>query len=254
MRPASADSLTTVIAGHPGDRPLFTYLDEATGERTELTAAAFGSWVARTAGLLRDGCGLTPGDRVAVLLPAHWQTAAVLLGAWSVGLRVSFKPWATAGLASPGPGEEEPFDAVFVSHRRLDSWLETVPEATHRFVLGLGPGGASMAEVPDGYRDYIAEAGRRPNDPPAYEAIRSTDAASPNGTTYRDWDELARGVADAMALGVGDRLLVDVAVNEEPALWLLAPLTAGASIVLCAGLDPGDRDAFVSAEGVTHVL
>ncbi|HEY1176031.1 MAG TPA: AMP-dependent synthetase, partial [Phytomonospora sp.] len=41
-----------------GDLPLLTYLDAATGERTALTAAELGDWAARTASLLRDGCGL----------------------------------------------------------------------------------------------------------------------------------------------------------------------------------------------------
>src|SRR5262249_20501901 len=60
------------------DRPLLTYYDDATGERTELSAAALGAWASRTAGLLHEGCGLGVGGRVAVLLPPHWQTAAVL--------------------------------------------------------------------------------------------------------------------------------------------------------------------------------
>ncbi|MEW2384448.1 hypothetical protein AB0873_20480 [Micromonospora sp. NPDC047707] len=60
---------------------LLTWLDGATGERVDLTAPELGRWAARSAGLLRDGCGLAPGSRVAVLLPPHWRTAAMLLGA-----------------------------------------------------------------------------------------------------------------------------------------------------------------------------
>ncbi|MEV5448315.1 TIGR03089 family protein, partial [Streptomyces sp. NPDC052644] len=102
------------------EQPLLTYCDDATGERTELTAKQLGDWAARTAGLLRDGCGLGPGSRVAVLLPPHWRTAAVLLGAWSVGLAVSSRPRATAGLPVLEPGGERPYDAVFVTPERLD--------------------------------------------------------------------------------------------------------------------------------------
>src|SRR6266536_5713875 len=69
-------------------RPLLTFYDDATGERTELSGATLANWVAKTANLLVDGCGLGPGDRAAVLLPPHWQTAAVLLGCWSAGLVV----------------------------------------------------------------------------------------------------------------------------------------------------------------------
>ncbi len=120
------------------DRPLLTYLDDATGERVDLTATELGSWAARAAGLLREGCGLGVGDRAAVLLPAHWQTAAVLLGAWSAGVAVSFQPRATAGLPRSGRAPTGRTTRVFVSAERLDDWLEDVPEARHRYVLCLG--------------------------------------------------------------------------------------------------------------------
>jgi uncharacterized protein (TIGR03089 family) len=223
--------------------PVLTYCDDATGERTELTAADLGDWAARTAGLLRDGCGLVAGDRAAVLLPPHWQTAAVLLGAWSIGVAVSFRPWATAGLAPASP--DGPLDAVFVSRQRLDSWLETVPAARHRFVVG---------PPAEGYRDYLAEVAGYPAAAPAYWTVPGTATASPDGTTYEQWAEIARGIAGRLGLRAGDRLLVDVATTEQPVAWLLAPLSAGASILLCANLDSDTLDARIAAEGVTHVL
>ncbi|MEV0460767.1 TIGR03089 family protein, partial [Catellatospora methionotrophica] len=192
--------------------------------------------------------------RVAVLLPPHWQTAAVLLGAWSIGAAVSFRPWATAGLAPVGVGENDPLDVLFVSRKRMDSWLEQVPEARHRYVLGLAPGGAPLDEVPDGYRDFVADAGRHPAHLPAYGGIGSADAASPDGTTYRQWGGLAQGVADQLGLRAGDKLLVDVAKHEQPVMWLLTPLAAGASVVLCANLDRANLDARIAAEGITRVI
>ena len=256
MQPTTAAAVTALISGNAAgvDRPLLTYCDDATGERTELTAAALGSWVARTAGLLRDGCQLTAGDRAAVLLPPHWQTAAVLLGAWSMGVAVSFRPWATAGLTPLGPGTEEPLDAVFVARHRLDSWLESVPKARHRFVLGLGTDGALLDEVPDGYRDYLADLRRYPDTAPAYRAVRQTEPASPDGTSYQQWAEVAHGIAASVGLRAGDRLLVDVAAHEQPVTWLLAPLLAGASIVLCANLDRSTVDDRVAADGITHMI
>ena len=58
--------------------PRITYYDDATGERIELSTVTLANWAAKTANLLRDELGAGPGSRVAVLLPAHWQTAAVL--------------------------------------------------------------------------------------------------------------------------------------------------------------------------------
>jgi len=229
--------------------PLLTYCDDATGERTELSASELGRWAARTAGLLRDGCRLAAGDRAAVLLPPHWQTAAVLLGAWSVGVAVSFRPWATAGLAVA-----EPCDAVFVSQQRLNSWLEEIPEATHKYVLGLGPHGAPLDEVPIGYLDYPSEVQRFPDDPPNYHTIGLSDPASPDGTTYRQWGDMAHDIAERMGLRPGDRVLVDVTQHEQPLSWLLAPMAAGASILLCANLDPATLDTRIATEAITHVL
>ena len=65
--------------------PRITYYDDATGERVELSTATLANWAAKTANLLRDELGAGQGTRVGVLLPAHWQTAAVLLGIWWIG-------------------------------------------------------------------------------------------------------------------------------------------------------------------------
>jgi NADPH-dependent curcumin reductase CurA len=65
--------------------PRITYYDDATGERIELSTVTLANWAAKTGNLLRDEMGAGPSSRVAVLLPAHWQTAAVLLGIWWIG-------------------------------------------------------------------------------------------------------------------------------------------------------------------------
>lgn len=228
------------------DRPLLTYHDDATGEHADLSAAALGGWAARTAALLHEGCGLGAGDRAAVLLPPHWQTAAVLLGAWSAGLAVSFRLAATAGLAKPD--EDDGFDVVFVARHRADSWLERVPDAPHRFALGPGPAVA-------GYRDYLDEVQRYPDSlPSGYAPSYGGHAATADGTTYGEWGSLARELAVRLDLHAGDRLLVDTAEHEHPVKWLLAPLSVGASTVLCANLDPDGLADRIAAEGVTRVL
>ena len=86
--------------------PRITYYDDATGERIELSAVTLGNWAAKTANLLRDELGAGPGSRVAVLLPAHWQTAGVLLGAWWAGAEVVLDddPDAELAFVPAGPG------------------------------------------------------------------------------------------------------------------------------------------------------
>lgn len=249
---ASLPAVTVTDMPHAVDRALLTYCDDATGERTELTADELGGWAARTAGLLRDGCGLGPGSRVAVLLPPHWRTAAVLLGAWSVGMAVSFRPRATAGLPVLEPGGERPYDAVFVTPERLDDWLEDVPDGVHRYLVGTGSG--PLADVPVGWLDWSAEVLRHTDTPPDYAAVHPAAPATPDGTSYGAWGRLAREIADQLGLRPGDRLLVDAAEHEQPVKWLLAPLAAGASVVICANLDPATLPTRIANEQTTHTL
>jgi acyl-coenzyme A synthetase/AMP-(fatty) acid ligase len=75
-----------------------------------------------------------------------------------------------------------------------------------------------------------------------------------DGTTYGQWGAVATGVAGMLGIGRGDRVLIETTRSEEPVNWLLAPLSVGASIVLCANLDPADVRTRATAEGVTKVL
>ncbi|MFI5957777.1 TIGR03089 family protein [Cryptosporangium sp. NPDC051539] len=224
------------------DQPVLIYRDDATGERTELSVRELSGWAARTAALLHEGCGLQVGAQAAVLLPPHWQTAGVLLGAWAAGVSVSYQGWSTAGLEPAAP-----MDVRFVSAARRRSVLENLPEAPHRFVLGLGQ--AVSDDV-----DFVEAAGRYSPNLPSYAPLRWTDEAGAGGVTYRELGGIAAGVADMVGLRGGDRLLVDADSFEQPIHWLLTALSVGASVVVCANLDRSRLDQHIAADGVTHVL
>lgn len=230
---------------------LITYIDDSTGERTDLTAADLGSWVAATAALLSGECGLGRGSRAGVLLPPHWQTAAVLLGAWAAGIVVSFRAWSTAGLSDEVDAD---LDVTFVERRRVGSWLEDVPSARFQFVLGLAPGGRKSPDVPSGYRDFPAAARAHLGAPPPPAGVAVGEVATVDGTTFGEYGVAAATLAAARGITTGDRVLVDVTSCEEPMIWLMAPLTVGASIVLCANLDPGRLADRITSEGITKVL
>src|SRR5213078_3410989 len=89
-----------IVAVDP-TRPLLTWYDDGNGERTELSGATLANWVAKTANLLVDGVGVAPGDRAVVLLPPHWQSAAILLGCLSAGVTVAGAEPAEVGFAAP---------------------------------------------------------------------------------------------------------------------------------------------------------
>ncbi len=267
MQPAgtSAGIATLLATTGPRDhgRPLLTCYDDATGERVDLTAATLGGWAARTANLLVDGCGLGPGHRAAVLLPPDWRTAAILLGAWTAGLSVAFHGWATAGLPSVEPSTPPAPDVVFAAPERVTSWLEDVPDAPYRFVVARA-GGASAtpdaersdpaepAGTPAGYRDWRRAAYRYPDMFHPDLAAPRTGVVSADGSSFREWGMIARGIADNGGLVPGDRVLIDAQHSEHPLIWLLAPLAAGASVVLCTNLDPATVPHRTVAEGVTH--
>ena len=118
--------------------PRITYYDDATGERIELSTVTLANWAAKTANLLRDEFGAGPGSRVAVLLPAHWQTAAVLLGVWWIGAEVVL-----SGSA----------DLALCTSERLDEADEAVAGGEVA-VLSLDPFGKPVADLPIGVTDY----------------------------------------------------------------------------------------------------
>ncbi|MEV4541443.1 TIGR03089 family protein [Micromonospora echinaurantiaca] len=227
-----ADNIARVFAGAIAPdptRPLLTWYDDATGERTELSGATLANWVAKTANLLVDGAALGPGDTAAVLLPPHWQTAGVLLGCWSAGLAVAREPG--------------PVGALFATADRAgeaDAW-----PADERYALGLHPFALPLPQVPPGFADYVVE-------------VRTHgDQFTPYAPAGPGEPELiARAVERAAELGIapGDRVLIDTAAYPDPLDWLLAPLTATASTVLCANLDPARLPARAETEKVTRTL
>jgi uncharacterized protein (TIGR03089 family) len=63
--------LERLLRGDPG-RPLVTFYDHASGERTELSVTTYANWVAKTAGLLVDEYDLERGQVIRIDLPVHW--------------------------------------------------------------------------------------------------------------------------------------------------------------------------------------
>ncbi|MEV1142990.1 TIGR03089 family protein [Micromonospora sp. NPDC049799] len=207
-------------------RPLLTWYDDATGERTELSGATLANWVSKTANLLVDELGLGTGDTAGVLLPPHWQTAAVLLGCWSAGLTVAERP-----------GE---VDVLFAAADRVgqaEAW-----SAGDRYALALDPFALPMRQVPPGFADYVLE-------------VRAHgDHFTPYASGAEDLVERARRRADELGLAPGDRVLIDAAAHPDPQDWLLAPLATAATVVLCANLDPTRLPSRTETEKATRTL
>jgi uncharacterized protein (TIGR03089 family) len=221
--------------------PLLTWYDDVTGDRTELSGATLDNWVSKTANLFVDGAGLGADDSVAVLLPPHWQTAAVLLGAWVAGI-------------SPDLGDDpQPVEALFVAADRIE--VAALWPTNDRYVTALLPMAAPLREVPPGFIDYVVDVrnyGDRFSPAPVDPNDRAV--AGPTELSHLAMSRIATGRAVELGITTGDRVLFDVRLYPDPTDWLLAPLFAGASIVLCGGLDKAKLDARVAAEKVTVTL
>jgi len=221
--------------------PLLTWYDDTTGDRTELSGATVDNWVSKTANLLVDGVGLGPDDAVAVLLPPHWQTAAILLGAWAAGVAVDLGP------------DAQPVEALFTTGEGAEAAAKW--PTGDRYATGLLPLAAPLRQVPPGFIDYTIEVrgyGDHFSAAPVGENDRAM--AGPVEESHLAVFRTATGRAAELGLNPGDRLLVDARAYPDPLDWLLAPLVAGASIVLCGNLDPAKVEARMASEKVTLAL
>ena len=233
-------ALSAAIAHDPA-APLLTWYDDATGDRTELSGATLDNWVSKTANLLVDGHGLGEGDTVAVLLPPHWQTAAIVLGA------------AAAGLAADLGDRPHPVEVLFTAPSRAveaEDWA-----AADRYVTGLLPLAMPLREVPSGFVDYVTEV-RNYGDHfrGARVAPDSLAVAGPVELSHLAAMRTATGRAAELGITAGDRVLIDTRTYPDPADWLFAPLAVGASVVLCANADPAKTTGRAETEKVTVLL
>jgi uncharacterized protein (TIGR03089 family) len=233
-------ALASAVRNFP-TTPLLTFYDDLSGDRTELSGATLDNWVSKTANLLLDGVGLAPGDTVAVLMPPHWQTAAVLLGV------------ASAGLAADTGDRPGAVDALFTTPAEVTTAAAKV--TTDRYATGLLPLAMPLRSLPEGYQDYVLEV-RNYGDHFGGAPVGPDEEAFAAPVPLSHLAVLRTATERAAELGVtaGDRVLVDARAYPDPLDWLFAPLVAGASIVLCANLDPGKLDARTATEKVSVVL
>ncbi|MCG8925123.1 TIGR03089 family protein [Lentzea sp. DG1S-22] len=218
---------TPLLKADPG-RPLITHFDDAAGTRMELSRATTANWAAKTANWLRDEHDVEPGDPVAVLLPAHWQTAGLLLGAWWCGAHV-VGAGEEAKVAVVPPGGTADADVVAVAS--LDVW-------------GRGSG------APVDYMDDVRVHG---DDFTPWQPTPGTTPALCGSTV----EEVVAEARDLGAkLGADQRVLSTVEWNVPAGVveGFLAVLAAGGSLVQVSNPDAGLVAARRESEKVTLQL
>ena len=242
MRQLTAQTLSDALlnpllaAGADPMGPRITYYDDATGERIELSTVTLANWAAKTANLLRDEMGAGPGCRVLVALPAHWQTVAVLLGAW----------WIGAEVVLAGPAEV----ALCTADRLAEA--DDAVAGGEVAVLSLDPFGKPADDLPIGVTDY-ATAVRVHGDQVVPERAPGPALA---GRPVAEVLGAARRSAERQGLTVADRVMSDRTWPNPDDLidHLIAVLAAGASLVQLAHPDPSVLDRRRLTEKVTRTL
>lgn len=235
MRPLSrplADLLADA-ARADGGRPLLTFYDDASGERTELSVATTANWVAKTANLLVDGLGHGPGERLAVLLPVHWQAVVAVLAGWRAGLTVQVGVDPAAA------------DVVVATADQLPRALDTGADVVG---LSLAPLGAPLADVPPGVIDYASEVLAYGDVAPAAPTPEPA-LLSPGGAV--DAAQLLAVPPAQPQVVLTTRALVDLQTVRQA---VVAPLATRGRVVLCRHLDPDRLERRRAVERVTTVL
>jgi uncharacterized protein (TIGR03089 family) len=213
----TAALLEPLRSGTAAARPLITFYDDATGERVELSGTTTANWAAKAANLLREECDVEAGTPVALLLPAHWQTAAVLLAAW----------WCGAAVVT------EPADAEWVlcDADRVDIALASDP-AGGVVALSLDAFGKGIPGLPPGVVDFATEVRQQGDEFVPWEQVPDS-APALDGATIGDVLGDARARAGELGLSRSDRVLSTLDWNTASGLrdGLLAVLAAEASLV-----------------------
>lgn len=219
--------------------PSITYYDDATGERIEVSAVTLANWAAKTGNLLRDELGAGPGSRIAILLPAHWQTAAVLFGLWWIGAEAVMG----AGVAGG--------DVALCTAERIDE-ADAAVGAGEIAVLSLDPFGRPVADLPVGLTDY-ATAVRVHGD-----QIVPERAPGPalEGRPVEEVLAAATHAAAAAGLQPKDRVLstADWVTADDVVADLLAVYAVGGSLVQVAHPDPAVQERRRAMEKVTRTI
>jgi uncharacterized protein (TIGR03089 family) len=223
--------LTGRFASDPA-QPLLTFYDDNSGERVELSVTSFGNWVAKTANLLRDGLGAETGERLKLALPTHWLGPVWLCAAWACGLEV---------LLGAAGCRAHPFAYAVTGPEALDRLPSQASEQA--VAVSLQPlGGRFIEPLPRGVLDYAVEVpsfGDSFGDPlsePASPALLAGDLAYDQAALV----EKAVAAGGDLGLEPGSRLLTDHNPASPDGVFVawLAPLAAGASVVLVRNPDP----------------
>lgn len=225
--------LHTAIERDPA-RPLVTYYDRASGERTELSGTTFANWVAKTANWLRDDLDVHDGSVVAIALPMHWHALVIAFATWSLGGCVTESP-----ASSP--------DVLVIPPDRMMELADA--DAGEVVVTSLDPMGRPLEPRPDHVVDYTS-AVRVHGDAFSGAPVPAGSAAYAGGSLRLDQQPAAAAaleLAEALGITPGSRVLVARGQLGEAGLlsWGVPVIAGGGSLVLVSAGEDADTEDWI---------
>ncbi len=224
--------MSRLLVHDPG-RPLVTFYDDATGERTELSVTTYANWVAKVASLLVEELDVESGSRVLVDLPAHWLAPVVLGATWAGGLEVVWDGDA---------------DAVVTGPDGVDRWAGEASRIPVVASALLPLAGRFSAALPAGVHDLGVEVWSQPDAYVAWPAPGEDDPAVAGVTHGQLW----RAAAAGSQITDGGRLLSETSPASPSGLASFTePLARSGSMVLVAHASKERREQIAADERVT---
>lgn len=202
--------------------PRLTVYDDSRGVRMDFSAQTLDNWASKVANMLDEE--FDAGDEVAIDLPVSWQAAVIAIGALN-----SKRTPRIDGSATPSP------DVIFTTPERAERWSD-VPDCV---VVSDDPFGRGVVEaggeLPVGTVDF--------------------------GPTVRFYGDAYFGDSPALSEFAVDgidaeRYLVqDWHSTDEFLTSVVAPIAAGGSVVVVAGLVSAERlQDIADTEKVTRFI
>lgn len=227
-----ASLLSDLLRRDPG-RPLVTFYDHASGERTELSVTTYANWVAKVSGLLAEEGDLERGQRIRIDLPAHWLGPVFLGAAWNLGACVSTR---------------DDVDVVVCGPDTLEQWAGRADDIPV-FACSLLPMGVRFpGGVPDAVHDVGIEVWSQPDAFTPWDPASPDDAATDDLTQGQMWEAATAG----SELSGGDRLLSVANPASPPDMATFTePFAHRGSLVLVRHPDPARLDEVFTSERAT---
>lgn len=209
------------------------------GDRAIASQAQIAGQVAAMAGGLRARLGLSPGDRVALLMTNGPDSLPCLFACWQAGL-----------VAVPVNAKLHAREVAFILENSGARLLITTPDhaaTAHEAVIGLTPQPEVLETGSAGLRALVAGDGIAPHatspDDPAWLFYTSGTTGRPKGATltHRNLMAMILGYfADVDTIGPGDSILHAAPLSHGAGLYALPHVFAMAGQILpeSGGFEP----------------